>query len=276
MMESRDTSWKVHLVGSHHIYDRIVNPGFSEVDENVTDSMTVEVAHPIRRFLISLMAYLDVAGACATGEGTLIAGDYWEKCGGWEYNLGAPSYSPDIIASDRIMAQIRLSWSRIMSIQADISTFAKLKRGGMDQRQLDMIRDDLLDRVRSWRTSAPDIYCRLAQIDQVPEDAEDYDVLTAAACVEAYEKASVVYLYRVSSGRLSNTLPVVTAAVNRVLVLVENFSRGVEQLGMLWALYTVGVETSQPEQQAFVKEKLTEMKKFGFKVSVLSLKMRGL
>lgn len=273
MMESRDASWKVHLDGSRHIYGRIVSPRFSNADEDAIDNAAVEVAHPMRRFLISLMAYLDVAGACATGEGTLIAGDYWEKSGGgWEYNLGAPSYSPARVASDRTMAQIRLSWSRIMSIQADISAFAKLKRGGMDKRQLDMIRDDLMGRITSWRSSAPDIFDRLANIDKIAKGAEDYDIFTAAAVVEAYEKASVVYLYRVASGRLSNTLPQVTGAVNRVLVLVKNFSRGAEQLGMLWALYTVGAETPQPAQQAFVKERLTEMKRFGFKVSVCLLR----
>lgn len=267
-MESRDMSWKVHLDGSRHIYNKIVTPRFSIADEHETENTAVEVAHPMRRFLISLLAYLDVAGACATGEDTLIAGDYWEKSGGgWEYNLGAPSYSMAIIPSDRAMAQIRLSWSRIMSIQADISTFAKLKRVGIDKGQHDMIWDDLMVRIRSWRSSAPDIFDRLAEINEVSQDSEDYDVLIAAACVEAYEKALVVYLYRVATGQLCNSVPLVTEAVNRVLVLVKNFSKGSEQLGMLWALYTVGGETSLPAQQLFVKEKLTEMEKFGFKVS---------
>lgn len=54
-------------------------------------------------------------------------GRYWERFGGGlEYNLRVPSYSPAVTLSDRTMAQFRLSWSRMMSIQADISAFAKI------------------------------------------------------------------------------------------------------------------------------------------------------
>lgn len=72
MMESRDASWKVHLIGARHIFDSMFCSGMAEHERFVVGEVVTEAAHPIRRFLISLMSYLDVAGACATGNGSLL------------------------------------------------------------------------------------------------------------------------------------------------------------------------------------------------------------
>ncbi|RCI12319.1 hypothetical protein L249_0067 [Ophiocordyceps polyrhachis-furcata BCC 54312] len=277
-MSSADASWKIHLVGAgqifHSLYSPRTGPSAAAAAGAGAGSST-PLLLPLRRFLVSTMSYLDVAAACATGGGPLIAGDYWETLGGgWEYNLGAPSLvRARSSASHRTMAQLRSSWSRVMSIQTDISRFAKLLRSGLDGRQSDMFRSDIAHRIRNWHDSVPDVFLRL---DDEPvtmttrrrdEDDEDVDALTAAACILSYALACTIYLERVSSRRVGSAVfdPTVKHAVDRILRLVGGFSSGVHRLAMLWALLTGGIATADAAQQSLLRQWLTEMKSFGFK-----------
>ncbi|RDA90171.1 hypothetical protein CP533_0518 [Ophiocordyceps camponoti-saundersi (nom. inval.)] len=278
-MSSADASWKIHLVGAgqifHSLYSPRTGPGAAP---GATAGTSTPLLLPLRRFLVSTMSYLDVAAACATGSGPLIAGDYWETLGGgWEYNLGAPSLVPArSSAAHRTMAQLRSSWSRVMSIQTDISRFAKLLRSGLDGRQSDMFRSDIAHRIRNWHDSVPDVFLRLDDEptmmtrggrQQHDEDDEDVDALTAAACILSYALACTIYLERVASRRVGSAVfdPTVKQAVDRILALVGGFSRGVHRLAMLWALLTGGIATADAAQQSLLRQWLTEMKSFGFK-----------
>ncbi|PFH55267.1 hypothetical protein XA68_10229 [Ophiocordyceps unilateralis] len=272
-MSSADASWKIHLVGAGQIFRTLYSPRTADVAGAGTGSSSLLLL-PLRRFLVSTMSYLDVAAACATGGGPLIPGDYWETLGGgWEYNLGAPSLvrAPSA-AVDRTMAQLRSSCSRVMSIRTDISRFARLLRSGLDRRQSDMFRGDIAHRIRNWHDSVPDIFLRF---DDEPAttattttgDDENLDALTAAACILSYALACTIYLERVASRRVGSAAldPTIQHAVDRILTLVGSFSRGVHRLAMLWALLTGGIATVDTNQQALLRQWLTEMKSFGFK-----------
>ncbi|RDA85221.1 hypothetical protein CP532_3282 [Ophiocordyceps camponoti-leonardi (nom. inval.)] len=274
-MSSADASWKIHLVGAGQIFHSLYSPR-TGAGASVAAPPPPLLLLPLRRFLVSTMSYLDVAAACATGGGPLIAGDYWETLGGgWEYNLGAPSLVPArSSAAHRTMAQLRSSWSRVMSIQTDISRFAKLLRSGLDGRQSDMFRNDIAHRIRNWHDSVPDVFLRLD--DEGPamtaqrgdgKDDEDVEALTAAACILSYALACTIYLERVASRRVGSAVfdPTVRHAVDRILTLVGGFSRGVHRLAMLWALLTGGIATADAGQQSLLRQWLTEMKSFGFK-----------
>lgn len=275
-MSSNDASWKIHLVGAAQIFQSLYSPrvGLPSTPTGSSDNMELfGVAHtlPLRRFLVSLMAYLDVAASMATGEGPLIQGDYWETFGGgWEYNMGVPSFAKARSPADRIMAQIRQSWSRIMSIQTDISNFVKIEREGLPQHQRDLYYNDLSYRLRNWQDSAPDIYLRLERLNSMPADAtpEEFETLTAASCIQIYALSCSVYLERVMTRRIGSaaTNPTIAAAVSRILTLIFNFQSGINQLAVLWPLLTTGVATVDPVQQNHIRERLMAMKGFGFKV----------
>lgn len=275
-MSSLDASWKIHLVGAAQIFQSLYSPrvGLPSTPTGSSDNMELfGVAHtlPLRRFLVSLMAYLDVAASMATGEGPLIQGDYWETFGGgWEYNMGVPSFAKARSPADRTMAQIRQSWSRIMSIQTDISNFVKIEREGLPQNQRDMYYNDLSYRLRNWRDSAPDIYLRLERLNSMPADAtpEEFETLTAASCIQIYALSCSVYLERVMTRRIGNaaTNPTIAAAVSRILTLIFNFQSGINQLAVLWPLLTAGIATVDSVQQNHIRERLNAMKGFGFKV----------
>ncbi|KAK8149792.1 hypothetical protein G3M48_005545 [Beauveria asiatica] len=155
---------------------------------------------PIRRFL-----YLDVAASCATGEAPFIAGDYWETLGGgWQYNLGVPDFAASHCTANRNLAQVRSAWSRLMSIQAEISSFAKLQRSGLDKQQKDAIHVDIAYRLRNWHDSAPNGFLQLEGLNKLPLDAKDNEIemLTVTACVESYASACAIYLDRIATKRL--------------------------------------------------------------------------
>lgn len=277
-MASHDASWKIHLVGAaqifHSLYSPRVSPRSSKASGRTDDAELQGVATslPLRRFLVSLMAYLDVAASVATGEGPLIAGDYWETFGGgWEYNLGVPSFAQSRSRADRTMAQIRQSWSRIMSIQTDLSQFVKVEREGLSPQQRDMYYNDLVHRLQNWQDSTPDIYLRLDQLDAMPPDAtpEEHEILTAISCIQTYALACFVYLDRVMCRSVGSaaTNASVAAAVDRILTLTFNFQSGINQLGVLWPLLTAGIATVNPVQQNHIRERLASMRAFGFRVS---------
>ena len=270
-MSSTDASWKVHLLGAAQIFHSMYSPRTALPSNDGSDGLGVANTLPLRRFLVSMMSYLDVAASCATGEGPLIPGEYWETLGGgWEYNLGVPSFATTRSAADRTMAQLRNSWSRIMSIQTEISRFAKLLRSEHDQWQSEMIYSDITYRLNSWHDSAPDIYSRLKTLNCIPGDASDEDVetLTAAACIYCYALGCTVYLERITTRRIGSAAfdPKIRTIVDRILTLILYFSRGINQLAMLWPLLTAGVAMVDPQQQDLVRSRLIGMKSFGFKV----------
>ncbi|PHH91280.1 hypothetical protein CDD83_1090 [Cordyceps sp. RAO-2017] len=272
-MSSSDASWRIHLLGARQIFHSMYSPRTtlpSSNGANGADGLGVAATLPLRRFLVSMMSYLDVAAACATGGGPLIPGDYWETLGGgWEYNLGVPSFAKSRTSADRTMAQLRNAWSRLMSIQIDISRLAKLLQSGLDRRQKTIFHGDIAYRIRNWHESAPDIFLRLDELDKMPADAsgEEVEALTAAACIQCYALACSLYLERVTTRRVGSAAfdPEVKSTVDRILVLILNFSSGIHRLAILWPFLTAGIATVDPEQQAALRGWLTGMKSFGFK-----------
>ncbi|PHH89295.1 hypothetical protein CDD83_6337 [Cordyceps sp. RAO-2017] len=133
MISANYSSWRTHLLGAGLNLQAIVRPLTSGPRNHNTYGLDGSDAVSSRRFLVSMMSYLDVAASCARGKRPLIDGDYWERwAGGWEYNLGVPSFATASESTDRIMAQLRSSQSKVMSILTKISYFATLVRSGLD------------------------------------------------------------------------------------------------------------------------------------------------
>ncbi|PVH82288.1 hypothetical protein DL98DRAFT_570551 [Cadophora sp. DSE1049] len=267
MMDSRTDGWKVHLLGASNIYNLLFSPDSSAGDNSTyDDDGDLETTHPVRRFLVSLLAYLDVAGSCATGSRTLVRGDYWESHGGgWEYNLGVPSFSHNL-NDNGTLGQIRQSWSRLMSIQADISNFAQTKRQGMSKGRHEITRHDLESRLVRWRLNAPNCFASFAEREDVDTGDEEWYLQEAMGFVEAYEKATIIYLHKVCTtgqARPASTANQIQGAVRRILVLAEKYCTGVVQLGMPWALFMAGTEVNSPSEQEFVRQKFVDMARFG-------------
>lgn len=271
-MSATDASWKVHLRGASQIVQAMYSPGLTLANRDAKNSLTLgNEKLPIRRFLVSLLSYLDVAASCATGEAPFIAGDYWETLGGgWQYNLGVPDFAASHCTSNRELAQVRSAWSRLMSIQAEISSFAKLQRSGLDKQQKDAIHDDIVYRLKNWHDSAPNVFLQLEGLDGIPDGATDseVDILTVTACVESYALACTVYLDRVATKSIQviDCGGEIKSAVDRVLTLTLNFSRGINELAVVWPLLTAGIATVDQCQQDLCRQKLSGMQRFGFKV----------
>lgn len=266
-ISSAGSEWRIHLMGACQVFESIYESRPTASDEGIGNQ---SFTNSMRRFLVSLLSYLDIAAACATGEGTLIQGYYWEKCAGdWEYNLGTPSFYIADNEADRVLSQLRHSWTRVMAILADISKFAKTRQHLSDH-QREMLREDLAHRIKCWHNSAPNIYARLSQLDEIPIDSSDRDIedLTAAACIQTYAYACMIYLRRVSIQRLSDpsTDPELRLPVDQILRLCLNFSDGLNRMALLWPLFTAGAALADEHQQALVRESLVQMKCFGFKV----------
>ena len=274
MMDSQPNGWKVHLLGASNIYKLLFCPDSSAGDFSAYDDEDdIETMHPIRRFLVSLLAYLDVAGSCATGSTTLISGDYWESHGGgWEYNLGVPSFS-QYLNDNGTLGQIRQSWSRLMSIQADISSFAGMKRQGMPKRRHELTRHDLESRLVRWRLNSPSCFISFTA-RAVDEDCdEEWYLQEAMGFVEAYEQATIIYLHKVCStgqSRPDTASQQIHIAVQRILVLAAKYCTGVVQLGMPWALFMAGTVVNSPSEQQFVRAKFVDMARFGLMVSTFA------
>ncbi|PQK11402.1 hypothetical protein BB8028_0003g00280 [Beauveria bassiana] len=270
-MSATDASWKVHLRGASQIAQAMYSPGLTVANRNKSSALTLGSDNlPIRRFLVSLLSYLDVAASCATGEAPFIAGDYWETLGGgWQYNLGVPDFAASHCTANRELAQVRSAWSRLMSIQAEISSFAKLQRSGLDKQQKDAIHVDLVYRLKNWHDSAPNVFLQLENLNELPFDAKDseIEILTVTACVESYAEACAIYLDRIASKRLQRAADDddVKSAVDRVFTLTLNFSHGISQLAVVWPLLTAGIATVDQQQQELCRQKLNGMRNFGFK-----------
>ena len=266
------SQWKIHLAGACEVFGSIyTKPQLAIVDDGLEiDTCDGYFTNSMRRFLVSLLSYLDVAAACATGEGTLISGYYWETFGGgWEYNLGAPSFYMDDDDGYRVLSEIRHSWGRLMAIQADISKFAKIQ-GCLNGGQREMFQADLAYRIDHWHNGAPIIYARLSQLDKIPAGSSwrDIENLTATACVQSYAYACIVYLRRLTTQRLCDlsTDPDLKLPVEGILRLCLNFSDGLSRMAVLWPLFTAGTTLVDEQQQVLIRDCLVEMKCFGFKV----------
>ncbi|OJD19292.1 hypothetical protein AJ78_00741 [Emergomyces pasteurianus Ep9510] len=274
MMDSETGNWKVHLLGIRDLFEAMMQPiqpiPTSAISATTSETRPETPELSLKRFLISLTAYLDVAGAVCSSEGTVIEGPYWESHGGgWQYNLGVSGSLPEDSCNAAVLSALRRHWSLLMCIQTDISSFASAKRRGMPIEEQKATLANLETRLALWRSMVPECF---SMIDSSLEDnvktRGNAELLEGTACVEAYEKATIIYLYMVSIAgeRVPRTSPPhVRAASKRVITLFRDFGRGVGQLGMLWALYIAALEANDPLEQDFLRETFTGMKRFGFK-----------
>ncbi|RDW72855.1 hypothetical protein BP6252_06762 [Coleophoma cylindrospora] len=271
MMDAQTGNWRIHLQGARNIYEALFrHNSTADLMTGNTSACGFDTTHPIRPFLVSLLAYLDVAAACATGNGTLLPGNYWESHGGgWEYNLGVPSFSQGLLADSDVLAPIRSAWSSMMSIQADISAFAKAKRNGLSAERQLITQHALEGRLKRWREGAPQCFTLLEDLELIEEGEGDWHLFEAMGFVEAYEKASIIYLHRVtmsSRWQYPSVSGDISDAVDRILSLARKFCKGIVQLGMPWALFMAGLELMDECKQAFVRDKFTDMARFGMRV----------
>lgn len=267
MMDSQHHNWAVHLKGAREIY-RIL---FSQhTDPSQEASRQAEINHPLRNFLVSLLSYLDVAGACATSDGTVVDGSYWRtEAGGWEYNLGTPSLSSDSKADNPHLVELRQAWSIMMEIQASISAFGRSKQN-MPSEQQDMAYNELLNRLTMWRSNAPECVRLLDKLDDESLRSYKYQgIVEYAGCIEAYEKATMIFLHKVAAaGRpdWQTEGPRLQIMASRILTLIGKLAKDVGQLAVLWPLFIAGRETRNENEQNWVRQTMTEIRRFGFKV----------
>lgn len=271
MMDSQSDGWRVHLFGASRIYKTLLYPKTKIGSAHLDYNENYENKSPIKHFLVSLLAYLDVAGACSTGRRTLVSGDYWETHGGgWEYNLGVPSISNSSLDINGTLTHIRQSWSRLISILVDISAFAEKKANGMSKSIRQNVFRDLESRLLAWRLNLPVCFKESNDFQDCSPDEGQCYLIEATAFVEAYEKATIIYLHKIAlAGQSRNKSEVlrIEAAVQRVLVLADAFCTGIAQLGMPWALFIAGTEIVSEACRDFVREKFIDMGRFGMKVN---------
>ncbi|BCR93786.1 Zn(II)2Cys6 transcription factor [Aspergillus luchuensis] len=268
MMDSQHHNWAIHLKGAREIYRILFTPND---DPDKEAKRLAEINHPLRPFLVSLLSYLDVAGACATSEGTVVEGSYWTTHGGgWEYNLGTPSLSTEQPAYSHHLVELRQCWSAMMEIQAAISAFGKAKQDGlMPFEQQDLVYHELLQRLVQWRLNAPQALQMLGELDD--ESLRQYpypDVLEYAGCIEAYEKATNIFLHRVGAAGRPDIQPqraLLDMLATRILALIGKLAKDVGQLAVLWPLFTAGRESRNESEQKFVRQTMTDLQRFGFK-----------
>ncbi|KAL4943091.1 hypothetical protein BDV06DRAFT_221607 [Aspergillus oleicola] len=267
MMDSQHHNWGIHLKGAREIYRFMFYPNPDPAHEA---RRMAEMNHPLRQFLVSLLSYLDVAGACATNDGTIVEGSYWRTLGGgWEYNLGIPSLS-ETTSDNTLLQELRQSWSIMMEIQAAISSFGQAKRSGwMALEQQDLAYRDLLQRLMQWRIDAPPCFQALGDLND--ESLSQYphpEILEYVGCIEAYEKATNIYLHKIASVARPDIRPqtkVLAALCTRILDLIGKLARDVGRLAVLWPLYIAGRETRDEQEQKFVRETMIDMQRYGFK-----------
>lgn len=269
-MDSQHHNWAIHLKGAREIYRILFSQ--NDTDPKKEAHRVAETNHPLRNFLVSLLSYLDVAGACATSDGTVVEGSYWwDHAGGWEYNLGTPSLSSDSKADDPNLIELRQAWSNMMEIQAAISQFGKSKQW-MSFEQQDMAYNELLSRLTMWRNRAPECVQMLDRLDD--ESLQNYQfqgIVEYAGCIEAYEKATMIFLHKVAAaGRpdwQTDGLRLQIMA-SRILALIGKLAKDVGQLAVLWPLFVAGRETRNENEQNWIRQTMIEIQRFGFKVCI--------
>ncbi|KAL4789344.1 fungal-specific transcription factor domain-containing protein [Aspergillus venezuelensis] len=267
MMDSQHHNWGIHLKGAREIYRFMFYPNADPAHEA---RRMAEMNHPLRRFLVSLLSYLDVAGACATSDGTIVEGSYWRTLGGgWEYNLGIPSLS-EPSSDNPLLRELRQSWSIMMEIQAAISSFGQAKRPGwMTPEQQDFTYRDLLQRLMQWRMDAPACFQQLGDLDEASLSQYPHpEILEYVGCIEAYEKATNLFLHKIAAVARPDIQPqtgVLAALCTRILDLIKHLAKDVGRLAVLWPLYIAGRETRDEQEQKFVRETMIDMQRYGFK-----------
>ncbi|THC92076.1 hypothetical protein EYZ11_008457 [Aspergillus tanneri] len=268
MMDSQHHNWSVHLKGAREIYRLLFVPN----DDPAKEAQRIaETNHPLRPFLVSLLSYLDVAGSCASTEGTIVEGSYWRTHGGgWEYNLGTPSLSSETLAENQLLAELRQCWSVMMEIQVAISTFGNAKKQGwMSYEQQDMTSRDLMNRLAEWRLGAPQCIQLLGDLGDDSLRQYPYpEVVEYSGCVQAYEKATTIFLHKVSAAERPDRQPqraVMDMLASRVLDLIRKLAKDVGQLAVLWPLFTAGRESRDEQEQKWVRQTMLDLQRFGFK-----------
>ncbi|KAF4213648.1 hypothetical protein CNMCM8980_009719 [Aspergillus fumigatiaffinis] len=268
MMDSGHDNWAIHLKGAREIYKSLFLSKRSDPAKEA--QRLAESNHPLRHFLISLLSYLDVAGACNTSEGTVVEGSYWRTHGGgWEYNLGTPSLSSPTPGDDRLN-ELRQCWSIMMEIQADISAFGKAKHEKwLTPAQQDVIYGGLLNRLVQWRANAPQCIQQLGELDDESLQQYQYpEVIEYAGCIEAYEKATIIFLHKVTAAERPDRppqTPFLQMLATRILSLIKKLARDVGQLAVMWPLFIAGRETRDETQQKAVRQTMVDCQRFGFK-----------
>lgn len=274
-MDSQHHNWAIHLKGAREIYRLLFST--NNTDPSKEANRQAETNHPLRNFLVSLLSYLDVAGACATSDGTVVEGSYWfTQAGGWEYNLGTPSLSSNGNADDPHLIDLRQAWSQMMEIQAAISAFGKSKQW-MSLEQQDTVHNDLQTRLTVWRQNAPECVKLLDRLDD--ESLQNYQyqgIVEYAGCIEAYEKATAIFLHKVTAAgrpdwQVAGAGPRLQIMASRILALIGKLAKDVGQLAVLWPLFVAGRETRNENEQNWVRQTMTELQRFGFKVCCLDL-----
>ncbi|KAJ5919651.1 hypothetical protein N7454_009486 [Penicillium verhagenii] len=270
MMDSQNYNWAVHLKGAREIYNLLFYPHTGGTSTREVQRVA-ECNHPLRSFLVSLLSYLDVAGACATPGGTVVEGNYWKTLGGgWEYNLGTPSLSSPAMPDNPRLIELRHAWSGMMEVQAAISTFARDKQW-MPPVQQDIVYKDIFNRLVVWRASTPISLQLLGDMELDDETLAQFpfpDMLEYVGCVEAYEKATFLHLHQIAgAGRIRwiTDRAYLDMLITRILTLIRKLSKGVGQLAILWPLFIAGQETRKEEEQQYVRKTMEELKRFGFK-----------
>ncbi|OQE23702.1 hypothetical protein PENSTE_c008G01528 [Penicillium steckii] len=271
MMDSQQQNWKVHLKGARAIYNLIFFPPSDDSDCALEEKRLVETNHPLRSFLVSLLSYLDVAGACATPGGTVVEGNYWKTLGGgWEYNLGIPSLSAGSMPDNPRLIELRSAWSGMMEVQAEISTFARDKQWMAPEHQ-DMVYKDIFHRLVIWRASTPISLQVLGDMELDDDELSHFpypDMLEYVGCIEAYEKATFVHLHQVGGadrpGWISDR-SYLNTLVTRIVTLIRKLSKDVGQLAVLWPLFIAGQETRRVDEQQYIRQTLTDLRRYGFR-----------
>lgn len=268
MMDSQHHNWLVHLKGAKGIYRTLCYP--NQAHHNYARAARRQADSPTQSFLVSMLSYLDVAGACAASDGTVVVGGYWAFDGSSEFQApGAAGSCPATAASPSPLAELRQCWCAMMEIQASVGAFGEAKQRWMPFGQQDQAYKGLVDRTVAWRANAPEPLRRLAELDGNSFQQYEYqDMIEHVGCVEAHEKATILYLHKILGAGRPDRQPdavVVDALVGRILLLIEKLATGVRQLAVVWPLYVAGREARQEYQQQFVREKLMELQLYGFK-----------
>ncbi|KAM4062550.1 fungal specific transcription factor [Hirsutella rhossiliensis] len=168
------------------------------------------------------------------------------------------------------MAQLRSSRSKVMSILAKISLFATSVRSGLDDQRKAITYGDLKYEIANWHQVMPPICLSLEKLNHMPgyetdENDEAIEARTAAACVQCYGLACIIYLERITTRRIGSAAfnTEVKTAADRIITLMGRFTTGIDQLATLWPLLTVGIATVDPYQQIALRQRLVGMECFG-------------
>ncbi|KAJ5223395.1 Protein of unknown function DUF3468 [Penicillium chermesinum] len=248
MMDSQNQNWAVHLQGAREIYNLLFYP---HTGTNPTREIqrVAESNHPLRSFLVSLLSYLDVAGACASPaeqSSRAPTGRLWEE------------------------VELRQAWSGMMEVQAQISVFGRDK-SWMSPEVQDAVYKDIFNQLVVWRASTPISLRLLGDMELDDESLRLFpfpDVLEYVGCIEAYEKATFVHLHQVGgAGRPGwvTDRTYLDMLLTRILTLIRKLSKGVGQLACLWPLFIAGQETRNESEQDYVRQTMQDLRRFGFK-----------